>query len=67
MNLRMFWKDTRLSMLSSGAGDDSFVVLNPNLLQRIWHPDVFIGKTNATNTLHLMIVENLINLIKCHA
>ena len=42
MNLRIYWKDTRLSHLADRSGV-KFVVLNPKLVEKIWIPDIFIG------------------------
>jgi hypothetical protein len=48
LNLQMYWKDARLSHLADKVGN-KFIVLNPVLLNQIWHPDIFLGKfTNVT-------------------
>jgi hypothetical protein len=44
MNLRIYWKDTRLSHLADRSGN-KFIVLNPKLVEKIWIPDIFIGNT----------------------
>ncbi|OXA56740.1 Gamma-aminobutyric acid receptor subunit rho-2 [Folsomia candida] len=46
MNLRIYWKDTRLSHLADRSGD-KFIVLNPKLVESIWMPDIFIDHVKS--------------------
>lgn len=57
MNLRIYWKDTRLSHLADRSGD-KFIVLNPKLVEKIWIPDIFIGMLifGLTNILLLIMM-----------
>jgi len=44
MNLRIYWKDTRLRSHFADRSGNSFFVLNPKMIEKIWVPDIFIGK-----------------------
>ncbi|CAG7832575.1 unnamed protein product [Allacma fusca] len=49
MNLRMYWRDTRLKHLAVTTGVNTFLVLNPNLLDKIWHPDIFVDHVKSVS------------------
>lgn len=46
MNLYLKWEDTRFSKFVETM-KTKFVVLKPELLMAIWHPDIFFGKMTS--------------------
>ena len=49
INLDSWWKDTRLKHFAGNRASYDYVVLNPSILNQIWHPDLFIGKRQVAD------------------